>query len=54
MLNGSVHGDSEEGAAIGAAIGGTIGLGVGALKALESEEAEIANCLEGKGYLVAG
>ncbi len=39
---------------VGAAIGGTIGLTAGAFEALEEHEAQIAGCLEQKGYLVAG
>ena len=57
-LEGAIYGvrdaDTAEGAAIGAAIGGTIGLTAGAFEALEKHETEIAGCLEGKGYLVAG
>ncbi len=57
-LEGAIYGardaDTAEEAAIGAAIGGTIGLGAGAFEALKKYEAEIAGCLEQKGYLVAG
>ena len=51
---GLIHGKADIGAIVGAAVGGTVGLGVGASEAVKRHEGEIAVCLRGKGYVVAG
>jgi hypothetical protein len=51
---GAMAGDGWEGAAIGAVVGATIGFGAGAAEAIEKSDAELAGCLQGKGYVVTG
>jgi hypothetical protein len=47
---GAINGDSKEGVIIGAAVGSVVGFAVGTYTPIEQQDAEIGQCLSGKGY----